>query len=80
MIAQAVTIHIFVEISKTDQRKVTFHEHQVTGREIKNAAGVGLDNDLALKDHGKLVLVTNDETLTIKDGEHFVVLPSGTIS
>jgi hypothetical protein len=80
MIAHAVTIHIFVEITKTDRRELTFHEREVTGREIKTAAGVVLDNDLALKEHGKLVLITNDETVTIKDGEHFVVLPSGTIS
>ena len=80
MIAQAVTIHIFVEITKTDRREITFHEREVTGREIKAKAGVALDNDLALKDHGKLILITNDETVTLKDGEHFVVLPSGTIS
>jgi len=73
-------IHIFVEVTKTDQRKIEFHQDQVTGRQIKEAAGVPLDSDLAVRREGKLDSVTNDETVTIKDGLHFVVLPSGTIS
>jgi len=74
------TIHIFVEITKTDQRKFEFHQDQVTGRQIKEDAGVPLDNDLAVRREGKLELVTNDETITIKNGLHFVALPPGTIS
>jgi hypothetical protein len=74
------TIRIFVEITKTDQRKIEFHDHQVNGRQIKEAAGVALEDDLAAKVEGKLELVTNDEIITIKDGEHFVVLPPGSIS
>ncbi len=74
------TIHIFVEVTKTDQRKVEFQQDQVTGRQIKDAAGVPLDNDLAVRREGKLELVTNDETITIKNGLHFVALPPGTIS
>jgi hypothetical protein len=74
------TIHIFVEITKTDQRKLEFTQDQVTGRLIKEAAGVALDSDLAARQEGKLNLVTDDETITIKEGEHFVVLPPGSIS
>lgn len=74
------TIHIFVEITKTDQRKLEFNQDQVTGRQIKEAAGIALDSDLAARIQGKLVLVTNGETVTIKEGEHFVVLPPGNIS
>lgn len=76
----AITIHIFVEVTKTDHRKIEFHEDQVTGRQIKEAAKIPLENDLALKQEGKLILVTNEETIRIKNGEHFVSLPSGTIS
>lgn len=68
-------IHIFV--GKT---KVEFETDQVTGRQIKEKAGVPLENDLALKDGGELILVTNDEVITIKNGQHFVDLPAGTIS
>jgi len=77
---EKITIHIFVEVSKTDQRKIEFHEDQVTGRQIKEAAKVPLEDDLALRQEGKLVLVTNEETIKIKNGEHFFVLPAGTIS
>jgi hypothetical protein len=78
--AEPRVILIFVDVTKTDQRKVEFKTDRVTGLEIKQAAKVPLDSDLAAKIEGKLVLVTNDETITIKDGEHFVVLPPGSIS
>lgn len=74
------TIHIFVEVTKNDQRKVEFQQDQVSGRQIKDAAGVPLDSDLAVRREGKLELVTNDETIAIKNGLHFVALPPGTIS
>lgn len=74
------SVHIFVEVTKTDHRKVEFQQDEVTGRQIKEAAKVPLDSDLARRVEGKLVLVTNDETITIKNGEHFVSLPAGTIS
>lgn len=80
MDAKTIAIHIFVEISKTDQRKLVFHRELVTGLQIKDAAQVPADSDLALREHGQLVLVVNDETITIKEGEHFVSLPAGTIS
>ncbi len=73
-------ITIVVEVSKHDHRKVEFDHHQVTGREIKQAARVPLETDLAARRHGKLELVTDDETITIENGDHFVVLPIGTIS
>jgi uncharacterized protein YlzI (FlbEa/FlbD family) len=66
-------VHIVVEITETDHRKVDFHEHRVTGRQIKEAAGVPLDDDLETKEDKKQV--NNDETITITDGEHFVVSP-----
>jgi hypothetical protein len=80
MTAIHTTIHIFVEVTKTDRRKVEFQQDQVTGAQIKEAAKVPLDSDLAHRVEGKLVLVPNDETITIKDGDQFVVLPAGTIS
>jgi hypothetical protein len=74
-------IHIVVEVSKHDHRTLAFDHDVVTGREIKAAANVPLDNDLAIREPGRIdELVTNDEQITIKDGEHFVVLPPGTIS
>jgi len=74
------TIHIFVEVTKTDQRKLEFPQDQVSGREIKQKAGISLEDDLARRAQGKLELVTNDEVVTIKNGDHFVALPAGTVS
>ena len=74
------TIHIFVEIDRNTQKKLEFETSEVTGRQIKEQAGVPLDNDLARRQGQKLELVTNDQPVTIKNGDHFVSLPPGTIS
>ena len=74
------TIKIFVEVTKQDHRKVEFDIDRVTGREIKQKANVSLDDDLGRREQGNLVKVENDEPITIKDGDHFVVFPPGTIS
>lgn len=73
-------IHIFVEIAKNDKKKVEFTTDQVTGLQIKEGAGVPADTDLAHRQGDSLELVTNEQTITIKNGEHFRVLPAGTIS
>jgi hypothetical protein len=67
-------IHIIVEIAKTEERKLVFHQDHVTGREIKEKAGVPLERELAAERDGKLHPIANDEKITIRDGEHFVVV------
>jgi hypothetical protein len=76
----STTVHIFVELSKSDTRKIEFDTDHVTGLQIKERAGVPTDYDLARRQGQKLELVTNDQTIEIKNGEHFVALPPGTIS
>jgi hypothetical protein len=73
-------IHIVVEVSKTDKRKLEFNHSEVTGQEIKEKANVPIDSDLARRVESKLELVANDEKITIKNGDQFVVLPPGSIS
>lgn len=73
-------VHIFVEITKNDTRKIEFDTDHVTGLQIKQRAGVPADYDLARRQGQKLELVTNEQTVEIKNGEHFVALPPGTIS
>ena len=80
MTAIQTSIHIFVEVTKTDKRQVEFQQENPKGAQIKDAAKVPLDSDLARRVEGKLVLINNDETITIKNGDQFVVLPAGTIS
>lgn len=73
-------IHVFIEIDRHTNKKLEFHSEQITGREIKDQAGVPLENDLARRNGQKLELVTNEQTIAIKNGDHFVSLPPGTIS
>lgn len=68
-------IHIFV-----DHQKIEFETNHVTGREIKERANVPLEHDLAWKVGPNLELVTNEQTIIIKVGDHFYVLPPGSIS
>lgn len=79
-VTSTTTVYIFVESSKNDKRKIEFDTDHVTGLQIKQHAGVPVDYDLARRQGQKLELVTNDQTIEIKDGEQFVVLPPGTIS
>ena len=75
------TIRIFVEVEVHQPPvKLEFETTQVTGRTLKDRAGVPLDNDLARRQGQKLELVTNDETITIENGDRFVSLPPGTVS
>lgn len=79
-VSASTTVHIFVELNKNDQRKIEFDTDHVTGLQIKQKAGVPADYDLARRQGQKLELVTNDQTIEIKNGEHFVALPPGTVS
>ena len=79
-VTTSTTVHIFVELNKNDKRKVVFENELVTGLQIKQRANVPSDYDLARRQGQKLELITDNQTITIKNGEHFVALPPGTIS
>lgn len=79
-VTATTVIHIFVEMNKNDKKKVEFDTDDVTGLQIKQKAGVPTEYDLARRQGQKLELVTNDQTIEIKNGEHFVALPPGTVS
>lgn len=74
------TIHIFVEFSKTDHRKIEFDMNKVSGAQIKQRAGAPPNSDLGRRVEGKIEFVPDDQIIEIKNGEHFVILPAGTIS
>jgi hypothetical protein len=77
---EKVNIIVEIHIDKVTVKKLTFHQDEVSGKQIKEAAGVPIDSDLGIKEHSGLRLVTNDQIIKIKNGEHFEVLPAGTIS
>ncbi len=79
-IEKIVAIHIFVELSQTDHRKVDFETDWVTGAQIKAAADAPMEDDLGYRSKGQIEYVPDDQEIQIKNGDHFVVLPAGTIS
>jgi hypothetical protein len=75
------SVHIFIEIDGTrPPTKLEFDSPEVTGLQIKEKASVPPEDDLARRLGQRLELVVNDNVITIRNGEHFVALPPGTIS
>ena len=75
----AEVTHVSVEIDGRTE-KLCFDTTEVTGRQIKERAGVPSDYDLARREGEKLTLVTNESRISLVDCDRFVALPPGTIS
>lgn len=76
----ATSVHIFLEIDHSKQEKLEFSTDRVTGREIKERGDIPLGDDLAKRQGDRVELVTDDQVVEIKNGDHFIALPPGTIS
>lgn len=70
----AVNVHVIVEITDSEHKKLTFHQREVAVHQIKEAAGLPLDTELALKREGELDRLANSEKLTLREGERFLVI------
>jgi len=73
-------IHIVVEVDGAN-KTVVFDHSPVTGREIRKKAGAPLTDYLTRLIHGKPSggNIGLDDKVEIKDGEHFVALPTGKV-
>ena len=80
MQTQTTTVHIFVEIDRNRQVKVEFDTNHVTGLQIKQKAGVPPDYELARVEGNRRIGVPDDQVIEIKNGEHFIAVPSGNVS
>jgi len=74
-------IHIFVEVNGRN-KQLQFEFSPVTGRQIREAAGVPLTDDLTRLIHGKPSggNIGLDDLVDIHSGDHFIALPTGTVS
>lgn len=74
-------IHVVVEVDGKN-RKVTFGTTPVTGRMIREEAGAPLTDDLTRLIHGKPSggNIGLDDKVDIHNGDHFIALPTGTVS
>ena len=68
-------IHIFV-----DGRKYEFATETITGGELKAAVGARPTDGLYEKVQGKLVEIPNEQVIELRNGEHFSIVPDGTVS
>ena len=74
-------INIVVEVDGKNKH-VQFDFSPVTGRAIRERAGAPLTDDLTRLEHGKPSggNIGLDDLVPIKDGDHFIALPTGTVS
>ena len=74
-------INIVVEVDGRNKH-VRFETSPVTGRQIRERAGAPLTDALARLVHGKPSggNIGLDDLVEIKDGDHFIALPTGTVS
>jgi len=74
-------INIVVEVDGKNKH-VQFESSPVTGRAIREGAGAPLTDDLTRLEHGKPSggNIGLDDLVPIKDGDHFIALPTGTVS
>jgi hypothetical protein len=73
-------IHVFVQIENQKEIEVEFTSEKVTVAQIKAAASVPPDFALAIKRDGRPQPLRDEEIIEIKNGEHFVAIPNGTVS
>jgi hypothetical protein len=78
--AKPRTIHVFVQIENQKEIEVEFSSETVTAAQIKLAAGIPPDFALAIKREGRPHPLRDDEVIQIKNGEHFIAVPNGTVS
>ena len=74
-------INILVEVNGRNHH-VRFESSPVTGRQIREAAGVPLTDDLTRLIHGKPSggNIGLEDLVDIQNGDHFIALPTGTVS
>ena len=75
------SINIVVEVNGRNKH-VQFDSSPVTGRMIREAAGDPLTDDLTRLIHGKPSggNIGLDDHVEIRNGDHFIALPTGTVS
>lgn len=73
-------VHIFIKIDHQKEVRVEFHKDRVTGAEIKAKANVPSDYELAIVRGHKHEAVADNQEIEIKDGEHFIAVPGGSVS
>lgn len=74
-------INIVVEVDGKNKH-AQFDSSPVTGRAIRERAGAPLTDDLTRLEHGKPSggNIGLDDLVPIENGDHFIALPTGTVS
>lgn len=74
-------INILVEVNGRNHH-VRFESSPVTGRQIRETAGAPLTDDLTRLVHGKPSggNIGLDDFVEVHNGDHFIALPTGTVS
>lgn len=83
-VAKAAPKHVINIVVEVDgkNKQVQFDSSPVTGRAIRERAGAPLTDDLTRLEHGKPSggNIGLDDLVPIENGDHFIALPTGTVS
>jgi hypothetical protein len=63
-----------------DGKRVTFPTDRVTGKDIKEEAGIPLDYSLYLRHHGDNEPISNQEEVELHEDQHFFSRPPSNVS
>ena len=77
---QHEVVHIFVKKGTDKEVKLEFTTDHATGLEIKTRAGGGPQDGLYLKDDGAVREIDDNQTVHLKNGMHFSLVPNGRVS
>ena len=75
--AQATERDVHVVI---DEKPYVFETHDVTGLQIKATAGIPENYSLYRREHGANEPISNDESVELKQGDHFFSRPPSNVS
>ena len=79
--AQQEIIHVFVKKGTQPEVKLEFTTDHATGLEIKTCAGGGAQDGLYVKgDDGAVREIDDNQTVHLKNGMHFSLVPNGRVS
>ena len=73
-------IKIFITVGQGAPIELVFDTERATGLEIKHRAGFGIADGLYHRMDGKVLEVTDDEIVLLKNGQHFTIVPNGRVS
>jgi len=80
MTVDAKVIRVFVQIESQKEIEVEIRSETISVAQLKASAGVPGEFALAIRKGDRITALRDDQVIELKEGEHFVAIPNGTVS